>query len=436
MKPVRSILRPLTLLILIASPLGARAQGAPDDLESKLRALPHVTEVRKSSGRAANSEFYDLSFEQPVDHTNPNGPKFTQHVFVAHAGFEKPVLLGTEGYASRGPSGGGELGRMLGGPNRITVEHRYFGRSIPEPLDWTFLTVKNAADDMHAIVTSLKRLYAGKWVATGASKGGQTALFFKCYYPDDVDATVAYVAPINIGQEDPRINRYMETVGDPETRAKVKAFQIALLKREDEVLPLLKADPAQYSMGVAKAYEYGVLEFPYAFWQYGSNARAESVPAADASAETLAEAYRRVNAMYYYSDAGIRQFQAFQYQAFTEIGYYNYDITDFKPYLKANPNPTNRDLCPPGTKDTLVYNPATMAFVFNFLQYKADRVAYIYGETDAWSATQMELLGRTDAVKLVVKGAWHNANVGLASPEQKERFFAAMERWLGMNLVR
>ncbi|MFX8766579.1 hypothetical protein ABTM49_20540, partial [Acinetobacter baumannii] len=68
---------------------------------------------------------------------------------------------------------------------------------MPNPVDWKQLTIKNAADDLHAIVSSLKRLYKGKWVATGASKGGQTSLFYKCYYPTDVDATVAYVAPIN-----------------------------------------------------------------------------------------------------------------------------------------------------------------------------------------------------------------------------------------------
>ena len=402
------------------------------DLEAKLKALPHVLEVRAIPS-GASAQAYDITFEQPVDHRNPNGPKFGQHVFLAHTGFDKPNILGTEGYSARGPVGG-ELRRMLGTPNLITVEHRYFGRSMPSPVVWEQLTVKNAADDMHDIVSTFKKLYSGKWVATGASKGGQTALFYKCYYPNDVDATVAYVAPINIGQEDPRINHFMETVGDEATRKKIKEFQIALLKREDEILPLLKADAKNYSMGVAKAYEYGVLEFPYGFWQYGS--KPDTLPAPDASAADLAAEYKRVNAMYYYSDPGMRQFEAFMYQAFTEIGYYNYDIAEFKPYLKANPNPTNLDLCPAGTKDKIVYNPATLSFVFNYLQYKAQNVVFIYGETDAWSATQMQLIGRTNAVKLVVQGAWHNASVKLASPGQKEQFYTAMDKWLGTKLIR
>ncbi len=129
-------------------------------------------------------------------------------------------------------------------------------------------------------------------------------------------------------------------------------------------------------------------------------------------------------------------YEAFFYQAFLELGYYNYDIEGLKPYLKANPNPTNMDLCPAGTKDKIVYNSATMDFIYDFLRYKARNVVFIYGETDAWSATQIELIGRTNAIKLMVKGAWHNANVRLASSEQQDLFYSTMEKWLGMKLTR
>lgn len=401
--------------------------GSAQDISSQLKALPRVLDVKMTGPT------YDITFEQPVDHKNPNGPKFGQHLFLAHSAFDKPMVLGTEGYSARGPNGL-ELRRIFQQPNILTVEHRYFGHSIPSPIDWPQLTIKNAADDMHDIVTTFKFLYKGKWISTGASKGGQTALFFKSYYPTDVDATVAYVAPVNVAQEDPRIYRFFATVGDADTRAKILAYQIAMLKREDEILAYLKPDASAYSMGVGKAYEYGILEFPFAMWQYGT--APTGIPKPDAPAADMAAIYQKVNPMYYYSDAGIKQFEAFQYQAFTEIGYYNYDITDLKPYLKSNPNPTNMDLCPAGTKDKIVYNPSTLAFVYNYLQYKANNIIYIYGETDPWSATQMELIGHTDAVKITVKGAWHNANVRLMSPEQKEQVFTALERWLKVPINR
>src|ERR1051325_11506790 len=240
MQIIRNNLPVLFALLLCAS---ARSQStnssasSESELYKKLKALPGVVEVRDTRG-SLQRESYEVMFEQPLDHQNPGGEKFRQRVFVSHDDYTKPVLLGTEGYAARGNSGG-ELQRILGG-NQVTVEHRFFGRSVPSLVKWEFLTVKQSADDLHSIVTAFKKLYSGKWVSSGTSKGGQTALFYKRYYPDDVDATVAYVAPVNVTQEDPRINHFIETTGDEATRKKIKDFQIAMFKREDEMLPLIK----------------------------------------------------------------------------------------------------------------------------------------------------------------------------------------------------
>jgi dienelactone hydrolase len=345
------------LLILLALLLCPAAQsqstnppaGSESELYRKLKALPGVVEVREARSNSLR-ESYEVMFEQPLDHQNPGGEKFRQRFFLSHSDYAKPVLLGTEGYAARGNSGG-ELQRILGG-NQVTVEHRFFGRSVPSPAKWEFLTVIQSADDLHAIVTALKKLYPGRWVSSGTSKGGQTALFYKCYYPDDVDATVAYVAPVNVAQEDPRIYQFLQTTGDEATRKKIKEFQIAMFKREDEILPLVKEQADRrhwtFAMGLSAAYEYGVLEYPYAFWQFGT--KADDVPAPDAPAEKLAEHYGRVNTLYYYSDQGKKQFEPFLYQAFTEIGYYNYDITDFKSYMKTLKDPSNLAICPDGAK--------------------------------------------------------------------------------------
>ncbi|RYG49055.1 peptidase [bacterium] len=426
--------RLLACLTLSVAAISALAQKAPvTDLKSRLAAIPGVVSVTAPTNPRLQKDTFVVMFDQPVDPLNPKGARFQQRLFLRHAAFDQPMILGTEGYEAGGPDGG-ELEGMFDRPNVLTVEHRYFGKSVPTPLVWQHLTIKNAAADMHRIVTAFKSLYRGKWVSTGVSKGGQTALFFKCFYPNDVDATVAYVAPINLGQEDPRLISFFQTIGDEAIRKRMLDFQIALLKREDEIIPLLGQKPEQYSMGLAKAYEYGVLEYPFSYWQYSSAAL--PIPAPDAPAKEMADAYKRIGALYFYSDAGRKQFGPFYYQAYTEIGYYNYDITDLKPYLKANPNPTNMDLLPPGLKENIVYKPNTLAFVYRYLQYKAQNVAFVYGETDAWSATQMELLGRTNAVKLVVKGGNHGAGVQDAAPKQKEQFYSALDKWMSTKLKR
>ena len=66
------------------------------------------------------------------------------------------------------------------------------------------------------------------------SKGGQT-LYFKRFYPNDVNAAVPYVAPVNLAAEDPRIYMFLNSVGTEECRDKIKQFQRAFLLKRDEI---------------------------------------------------------------------------------------------------------------------------------------------------------------------------------------------------------
>lgn len=106
----------------------------------------------------------------------------------------------------------------------IFVEYRYFLGSTPDPKDWQYLTAENSADDLHAITTTFKNIYSGKWIATGISKGGQTTLLYRTFYPDDVDISVAYVAPLCYAAEDGRHEPFLRRVSTAEDRKKVKIF--------------------------------------------------------------------------------------------------------------------------------------------------------------------------------------------------------------------
>jgi hypothetical protein len=429
----------LFLLLIIAAFIfnGVNAQNKPEtELYKKIKALPGVMEIKATRyDTTFFKEGYEIMIEQPLDHSKPNGEKFQQRFFLLHKDFSRPVELETEGYSAN-RAGLNELTRILDG-NEVLVEHRYFGRSVPKEMKWEYLTIKNAADDMHNIVMTLKQLYKGKWVSSGTSKGGQTTLFYKTFYPNDVDASVPYVAPINVAQEDPRIYLFLKNAGNAESRKKMREYQIALFKREAELLPLVKEFTEKrkmvFSVGFEVAYEYAVLEYEFAFWQYGAVKPAD-IPAPDAPAQQMIDHLNKTNAIYYYSDAGIKQFEPFIYQAFTEIGYYNYDITDLKPYMKAVQNPSNLILAPKGAK--IVYNPDTLQKVYHFLQYEGSNIVYVYGELDTWSSTAVELIGRTNAIKLVNKGGYHGSRIRDLSPEQKELFYKNMESWLDMKLVR
>ena len=112
----------------------------------------------------------------------------------------------------------------------IFVEYRYFLESTPEPKDWQYLTAENSADDLHAITTAFKNIYSGKWIATGISKGGQTTLLYRTFYPDDVDISIPYVAPLCYGVEDGRhvvlsCNK-VTTTGKPSRKLKISNWKL------------------------------------------------------------------------------------------------------------------------------------------------------------------------------------------------------------------
>jgi hypothetical protein len=130
---------------------------------------------------------------------------------------------------------------FLLGANQLLVEHRFFGPSTPQPATWEHLSVEQAAADHHRIVEAFKPLYSGRWVSTGASKGGMTSLYHRALYPEDVDATVAYVAPNSYGPEDPRYIQFLDRVGDADCRAKLDALQRDVLGRREELVPLWTA---------------------------------------------------------------------------------------------------------------------------------------------------------------------------------------------------
>src|SRR5512146_1036456 len=167
------------------------ASAQEDELLKQLKALPDVAEVNPIKADSMFKAGYELRVRQPLNHADPNGKTFLQSVYVAHVGYDRPVLFETEGYSAPARSGSypRELTRILKS-NQIVVEHRFFGKSCPDSLEWRYLTTKQAADDHHHITTLLKSIYKGKWMSSGTSKGGQTTLFYRYYYPQDVDASI------------------------------------------------------------------------------------------------------------------------------------------------------------------------------------------------------------------------------------------------------
>jgi len=235
-------------------------------LFNKLKLLPN-TKLKKLTPDSSFKEIFELLLLHPLDHKNPGNGNFYQKIMLSHLSFDRPVVLVTEGYSMR-RNHVKELSLILNA-NQLRVEHRYFGDSKPDSIDWQYLNIKQAADDLHRILALFKQFYKTKWISTGWSKGGQTAIFYRYFYPNDVDVTVAYDAPLNFEREDNRINEFFDEVGTEYCRKKLIDFQRNILKNKDTVLPLFKwytkGKGYVYSVGLEKAFEYIVLEYPFSF---------------------------------------------------------------------------------------------------------------------------------------------------------------------------
>ncbi len=247
-----------------------------------------------------------LFFRQPISHTDSAAGYFDQRVYLHHRGFNQPMVFNTEGYAV-------EKGKIvhlshLLDANQIVAEHRYFGESVPDSMNWNHLNIRESAGDHHHIIELLKEIYHGKWITMGISKGGQTAMYHRRFYPDDADATVCYVAPLNFSDREPRIKVFLSKVGDASCRERIEAFQRILLQTKNELLPMFsdyaRENDYSFSLGTETAYEYGVLEIPFAFWQW-SSVPCDALPTSGTPLDTLFDRFIRIASPYYFSNRGI-----------------------------------------------------------------------------------------------------------------------------------
>ena len=423
----------INYLIIIAFVwLSTACQTKTQDLFTQLKALPNVS-VEKIVGDTTFTAYYEMWFTQPIDHENPELGTFKQRVLLGHHAISKPMVVEIQGY-NIWTEKAGELSKLLNA-NQLTIEHRYFNHSRPDSLDWKYLNIKQAAADQHTVIQALKSIYKGKWISTGISKGGQTTIYHRYFYPNDVDVSVAYVAPMNLEREDKRIYKHLATVGSKESRTKVKNFQIACFENRNALLPLLKdyAKKRKYNfkMGIEKALDLNILEYSFAFWQWG-NTSINDIPASDAKASDLFAHLSKSSPFNFFDSKGIKQQQPFFYQALTELGMYAYQVAPFKKYIDYDKDLTFDFTLPEGVDGT--FNPESMIAVNEWLQTKADKMLFIYGEFDTWAATQVDLKNNSKCKKFIHPSGAHSTRIKTFSPEKQAEIIKTLETWLNMDI--
>jgi hypothetical protein len=413
------------------APQQDRSGTEKTELRRILEALPDC-QVEEIEADPDFSECYRIVLKQPIDHNHPEAGYFGQHILIFHKDFNRPVVMTTEGYALR-QNMTRELSELVDG-NEIRVEHRYFGDSVPDPKDWKYLHLKQAAADHHRIVGLLKPNYPGKWLNTGLSKGGKVAMIHRWLYPEDVDVTVSYDGPLNLALEDYRFDAFLERIGTEAQRAQLIAFQRMVLSRKKEILPLFKTYAGEkgltYPIGLERGLEYLVLEYTFSFWQNGRSTFSE-IPGEEASPEIiLAHLLKTVPATAY---SGRAMDSPALYQAVTQYGYYGY-VTKNVSDLLSGTGYTNAEFAPRNTD--LTYDPVIMQEMSDWIEYHGNQMIFIHGGNDPWSAGAVTLSGKTDALKMILEGGSHLTFIRSFSSGEREMILAALERWLGIEIER
>lgn len=418
----------LVALVAVATCVSVRAT----DLTDRLNALSAVSGV-KTLQSTDGLEKLVCFVNQQLDWKDEAEGSFAQRVIIKHRGFDRPTVMVTEGYGAAyalHPGYQEELSTLLEA-NLVFVEHRYFLESTPQPCDWSHLTVENSAGDYHHIRNLLREVYPGKWFTTGISKGGQTTMFYRTFYPNDVDGSVSYVAPLNKSLEDGRHEPFINQAGTAEERARIQEFQMETLKRRATLEPMF-ADYCSrkgytFRVPVSEIFDLAVLEYSFAFWQWGDDVA--QIPALTATDSTYYKHLIDKCEPSYFAQQ--TPYTSFNVQAMRELGYYGYDTAPFEEYLSIpHAEGYMRRVMIPDSLTYIEFDGNLYERVNTFLRENDLPMMFIYGEYDPWSATGVTWLNDKKHIRVFVEpGGSHKARIGTMPEATQKEIKKILKRW-------
>lgn len=424
----------LMLLLIVPLQMLATELG---EVGKRIATLPGVSRVETLKSTQF-PEKYVCFIQQQLDAKDATKGNFEQRVVVCHRGFDRPTVLVTEGYDASYAMREGyieELSKLFN-TNIVFVEYRYFDQSMPKPCNWDYLTVENSLYDLHHVNKTFHEMYKGKWIATGISKGGQTTMFYRAFFPNDVDISVPYVAPLNTAVEDGRHEKFLQyEVSTKENRQKVLNFQLLLFKRKAALLTLLEkyCNDRHYTFNapLAEIFDFSVLEYSFAFWQWGEDI--EKIPTNNATDQQVFDYWIGICEPNYFSHQN--RHISFNVQAARELGYYGYYTKPFKKYLsiKTAKGYLKRLMLPKDAAD-VKFSPELYNRTVEYLTHNNPKMVYIYGDLDPWGASGVAGLpftkNKTNLHVYVCKGGSHRARI-LSFPEPtRQEIINLISGWL------
>jgi hypothetical protein len=330
----------------------------------------------------------------------------------------------------------------------MIVEHRYFGQSIPDSTDNTWLNFAQITADYHKIKLAFSDIYRSQWISTGASKGGTTAMNYSFYYPNDMAASVVYVAPVNNSLEDKRMTAFLKEKRSTETGKKLFEIQKHLLQRKQVLLPVFQ-EILKYSdlnigtMDPETLYDFAVLEFDFNYWQYISDFDRMIRFSRRSLEEMNAKGFKNTSQLISQNDSMIAIFPMcvwyfldkpmaipFFYQSYTQMGSYGYEEKLFKGYLKHKTYSAEFLAGKhPGYEKKYVK-------AFNkFLKNKLSHTILIYGAEDPWTACKPDISSTSNNLVIVNPKTNHSTLIKDLDEKDKQQVREKLQGWLKSPVV-
>jgi len=147
-----------------------------------------------------NYEYIHRTVSQPVDHSDPEGMSFKQHIDIIipegcsssapvffhlgeeHELEEETLLMFYDAYGKRDDI------------IYIQAEHRGYGKSITSDKDQSvpsYVRIDQALADYHNVIQTLQEEFNGAWMGAGYSYGGGLVINFAAKYPKDVNVILS-----------------------------------------------------------------------------------------------------------------------------------------------------------------------------------------------------------------------------------------------------
>lgn len=217
-------------------------------------------------------------------------------------------------------------------------------------------------------------------------------------------------------------------------RWSVRDFQSLCFRNLDKLTPMLeelaqdKGYTFQRAGGVERALKLMILEYPFAFWQWGNSC--DEIPEPDTEDMNLVFDYlTRISTPDFFEDKYIVRMQPFFYAALTEIGMYAYDTKPFKKYFKGEKLIDFSFTMPDGVEKK-PFNAKQMQAINKWLQTDAKNMLLVYGGKDPWYATSVDPKGNWNCRKYVAGDLDHKCRIKDFDPVSKEDLIETLKGWL------